>query len=249
MLIVNGFVFVWYLFCFCSFFKTTFFLLKDGWTALQGAVEKGFEQIVKILVEHGSNVHLQTKVFIFFFFFDFLFVCFFLFFYLLLLWFYSLLFWCDGVWMAVCCVIFVFVFILFLNNFLFCSSMDGLLFTQLLTKVLNKLWKFLLNMDPTLIFKTKFSFSFFFFNIFLCCNTVDLLDCVEGFGVWFFFFLKLSFLLLWLGWGNSSWCCKRSEHCWIDHPIEGFIYFFSFCWYFLLFLSIFLIFFCCRDGR
>ena len=30
------------------------------------AAWKGFEQIVKILVEHGSNVHLQNTVFIFF---------------------------------------------------------------------------------------------------------------------------------------------------------------------------------------
>ena len=54
------------------FFFTTFFLLKYGMTALHRAADRGFEQIVKILVEHGSNVHLQDKVFIFFFFdFDF----------------------------------------------------------------------------------------------------------------------------------------------------------------------------------
>ena len=50
----------------------TFFLLKDGWTALHFAACYGFEQIVKILVEHGSNVDLQEQVLIFFFFdFDF----------------------------------------------------------------------------------------------------------------------------------------------------------------------------------
>ena len=55
-------------FCFCSFFLTAFFLLKYGITALHIAAEKGFEQIVKILVEHGSNLHLQEQVLIFFFF-------------------------------------------------------------------------------------------------------------------------------------------------------------------------------------
>ena len=44
-------------------FLTTFFLLKNGWTALRYAAERGFEQIVKILVEHGANVDLQDKVF------------------------------------------------------------------------------------------------------------------------------------------------------------------------------------------
>ena len=45
-------------------FLTTFFLLKNGLTVLHLAAEKGFEQIVKILVDHGSNVDLQKKVFI-----------------------------------------------------------------------------------------------------------------------------------------------------------------------------------------
>ena len=48
-------------------FLNNFFLLKYGWTALHCAAEKGFGQIVKILVEHGSNLDLQTKVLIFFF--------------------------------------------------------------------------------------------------------------------------------------------------------------------------------------
>ena len=52
---------------FCSFFNN-FFLLKDGETALYLAADKGFEQIVKILVEHGSNLDLQINVFDFFFF-------------------------------------------------------------------------------------------------------------------------------------------------------------------------------------
>ena len=49
-------------------FLTTFFLLKYGKTALHRAAFKGFEQIVKILVDHGSNVDLQKKVLISFFF-------------------------------------------------------------------------------------------------------------------------------------------------------------------------------------
>ena len=59
-------------------FLTTFFLLKGGWTVLHLAAARGFEQIVKILVEHGSNVNLQTSVLIFFFldFFIYLFICF-----------------------------------------------------------------------------------------------------------------------------------------------------------------------------
>ena len=49
------------------FFFNNFFLLKYGMIALHYAAEKGFEQIVKFLVEHGSNVNLQgEKVFIFF---------------------------------------------------------------------------------------------------------------------------------------------------------------------------------------
>ena len=48
-------------------FLTTLFLLKDGWTALHYAAYSGYKQILKILIEHGSNVHLQTKVLIFFF--------------------------------------------------------------------------------------------------------------------------------------------------------------------------------------
>ena len=59
---------------FCCFFNN-FFLLKDGWTALHIAAGNGFEQIVKILIEHGSNVNLQTKVFIFLFFSFFFFFC------------------------------------------------------------------------------------------------------------------------------------------------------------------------------
>ena len=38
-------------------------------TAFHIAAEKGFVEIVKILIEHGSNIHLQDNVFSFSFFF------------------------------------------------------------------------------------------------------------------------------------------------------------------------------------
>ena len=85
-------------------------MLKIGWTALHLAADKGFEQIVKILVEHGSDVHLQTSVFIFFFF---LFSLFFDFSYI-----FDLLFWfIVGCLMLIvvsrlCCVIFI-LFVVF----------------------------------------------------------------------------------------------------------------------------------------
>ena len=57
-----------FLFCFVLFF--IFFFVKLG-TPLHLAVFKGYEEIVKFLIEHGSNVDLQDKVFVFFsFFFD-----------------------------------------------------------------------------------------------------------------------------------------------------------------------------------
>ena len=47
-------------------------MLKYGLTVLHIAAHNPSEQIVKILIEHGANVHLQDQVFIFFFFdFDF----------------------------------------------------------------------------------------------------------------------------------------------------------------------------------
>ena len=42
------------LFCFYSFLNN-FFLLQHGWIALHYAAEEGSEEIVKILVERGSN--------------------------------------------------------------------------------------------------------------------------------------------------------------------------------------------------
>ena len=55
-------------------FLTAFFLLKNGMTALDLAASNGFEQIVKILIEHGANVHLQEQL-VFFFFDFFYFIC------------------------------------------------------------------------------------------------------------------------------------------------------------------------------
>ena len=34
-------------------------------TVLHIAAERGFQEIVKILIEHGSNIDLQDKVFLF----------------------------------------------------------------------------------------------------------------------------------------------------------------------------------------
>ena len=60
------------------FVLTSSFMLKYGNTALHIAAWRGYEPIAKILIEHGSNVHLQDQVLIFLFFliFMFLFLCF-----------------------------------------------------------------------------------------------------------------------------------------------------------------------------
>ena len=63
------FILFFFLILFLIFFLTTFFLLKYGWTALHIAASKGFEQIVKILIEYRSNINIGDKVFILFFFF------------------------------------------------------------------------------------------------------------------------------------------------------------------------------------
>ena len=72
MLIVNCCVVI-YIYIVFILFLTTFFLLKSGWTALHNAAWKGFEQIAKILVEHGSNVDLQTSEVLIFIFISFVF--------------------------------------------------------------------------------------------------------------------------------------------------------------------------------
>ena len=84
-------------------------MLKYGWTALHRAALNGSEQIVKILVEHGSNVHLQTSVLIIFLF---LFLFFLLSLFVVVV--HSLLFHVDCEWL--CCVIFI-LFLFFFNNF------------------------------------------------------------------------------------------------------------------------------------
>ena len=48
-----------------SFLK--FLFCKSEGTALHSAAWNGFEEIVKILIEHGSDVNIQDKVLIFFF--------------------------------------------------------------------------------------------------------------------------------------------------------------------------------------
>ena len=141
---------------FLFFFLTISFCLKYGMTALHYAAFNGFEQIVKILVEHRSNINIQDKVFFFF---------------------------------------------------------------------------------------------FFFFLISLCCNTVDLLDCVGWVGgmrgwwrgwwrglEWFFWNFLFLFFFIVLGWENSPWYCKRSKCCWINHPIEGFLFISHSSFFFDIFL-------------
>ena len=54
--------------CFVFFFNF-FLFVKNGQTSLHVAASQGFEEIVKILIERGSDVDLQKKqVFIFFLF-------------------------------------------------------------------------------------------------------------------------------------------------------------------------------------
>ena len=113
--VVNGHV-VWDLFLFLFFFLTTFFLLKFGMTALHLAADKGFEQIVKILVENGANVHLQDQVFIFFFislfFSDFICCC-------------GFILDCFMLILNGCVVWYLFCFYSFFNNFLFVKVWKG----------------------------------------------------------------------------------------------------------------------------
>ena len=52
-------------FFFCFFLN--FFLLKYGCAPLHHAAVAGFKEIAKILIEHGSNINIQTNVLIFFY--------------------------------------------------------------------------------------------------------------------------------------------------------------------------------------
>ena len=49
------------------------FFVQDGLTALHLAAAYGVKEIINILLEPGSNIHLQTKVLIFLFLFHFCF--------------------------------------------------------------------------------------------------------------------------------------------------------------------------------
>ena len=51
-----------------SFLSFVFIFVQYGMTTLHKAAEKGFEESVKLLIEHGSKVDLQDQVLIFFFF-------------------------------------------------------------------------------------------------------------------------------------------------------------------------------------
>ena len=53
--------------CFVLFFNLLF--VKCGRTPLHRAAENDSEETVKVLLEQGSNLHLQDHVLIFFFFF------------------------------------------------------------------------------------------------------------------------------------------------------------------------------------
>ena len=61
---------------FSSLFLKTSFCFKGGWTVLHRAAFRDSEDIMKILIEHGSNIDLQERVLILIliFFFSFLFV-------------------------------------------------------------------------------------------------------------------------------------------------------------------------------
>ena len=52
--------------CFVLFLKN-FFFVQFGATALHFAAEKGFEEVVKILIKHEASIDLQDEVLIFFF--------------------------------------------------------------------------------------------------------------------------------------------------------------------------------------
>ena len=60
------------LFSFASLL-TTFFFVETGMTALDEASVRGFESIVKILLENGANTDLRNSVFLFLFSFSFFF--------------------------------------------------------------------------------------------------------------------------------------------------------------------------------
>ena len=56
-------------FLLCCFEVLILFFFKYGEAVLHKAAEKGFEDIVKVLLEHGATVDIREQVLIFFFFF------------------------------------------------------------------------------------------------------------------------------------------------------------------------------------
>ena len=84
--------------------------MQRGETPLYKAVGEGFEEVVKILLEHGSDVNIQAEVLIYFSF--------------------------DNILI----IVNDFVLFFFLTkHFFLCSSLDILLFSSLLPKVSKKL--------------------------------------------------------------------------------------------------------------
>ena len=157
-------VLVWYLFCFYSFFL--FFLITSfclRGTPLHFAVSKGFEQIVEILVEHGSNVNLQDTVSIFFWFW-FLFLCFISFFFILLFWFIVGCFMLLFEWL--CCVILILLCCCFFNNFfLLKTGMTALHFAA--SRGFEEVVKILIEHGSNINIQSKvFIFIFFFLKLF-----------------------------------------------------------------------------------
>ena len=171
---------------FSFFFLITLFLLKNGMTALHIAAFKGFEQIVKILVEHGSNVHLRATVLIFFLF---IFIC--------CCGFIVGLFHVDCEWL--CCVDIYFVFILFLNNFLFVKGWRDrsslCYFQRFWTNCENSCWTWIQCSSSKYSFQFLFLFLFFFLMIFI------LFLCFFSFFYLLLWFILCCFMLCeWLCW-------------------------------------------------
>ena len=60
LILLLSFSFSFFFFYFLIFF---FFYQKNGRNPLSIAAERGFKEVVKILIEYGSNIDLQDKVF------------------------------------------------------------------------------------------------------------------------------------------------------------------------------------------
>ena len=263
MLIVNGCVVIFI--CFYSFFLLTFFLLKDGVTALHIAAWNGFEQIVKILIEHGSNVGLQTKVLIFFSFgFHFHFFVFLISNFVVVG---SLLVVSCLLWMIVLCDIY-FIFNNFFNIlFLLKDGETALHFAT--WKGFEQIVKILVEHGSNIDIQTKVLIFFFFFffdfdlNFFVfshfficCCGFIVgcfIVDCfmliVNGCVVWYlilFFFNNFLFVKVWNDRSSLScweWFWTNCENsywtwiqCWSSNQSFHFLFFLILIWISLFFL-------------